>query len=237
MKIKFTFFLLLVLGTFRPLIAAERSDTPVLETLTIPSYPDLARLAGITGSIPVKVRLDDKCHLTDIVFGKGPELLLQAVIVSVHGGSLPLRFRSCTSSGERDIDLLYVFLLEGQPTNEWSPTYAHVSGSESAFTISITAPPADLDDLGLERKPGTAEGSRLEPKSRTPQDFLLDLTLPRYPPLARTQHVQGDVRLTAELNSKCAVSAAQVVQGGHPLLDSDILAAVRRWRFSSCTAK
>jgi TonB family protein len=224
---------LLTLVAFPHAADALRSDFPVFDTFAVPPYPYLARLAATEGTIHARVKLDDNCNVTDIVLGTGPPSLVDAVTPALYGGRLPLRFRPCTSDRARDVQLSYIFSLEGQATNEWSPTYVSVSGNGSSFAIKITTTPPDLDALGLGKKSLNEGESKTETGTPTENDVPVEFTLPRYPPLARSGNVQGEVRVVAKLDSSCKVSGAHVVLG-HALLNSEVLDAVRRWRFASC---
>jgi TonB family protein len=234
-KTSLILFLWGAMAAFPQTTGGEGSDRPVIETLAIPPYPYLARLAGTEGTIQAKVTLDEKCNVGEVWMGKGPESLEDAVILALGSHSLPLRFRPCISGGPRDIQLSYVFLLEGKATNDWLPTSVSISGNGSSLTIKITTAPADLGALGLEKRPGEESSGGAKAGPPAPQDISVDLPLPRYPPLAHQAHVQGDVKVAAKLDSKCEVSSAHVVLG-HALLNSEVLRAVRRWRFPSCSA-
>jgi hypothetical protein len=132
---------------------AQPAGTPVLDKLTIPPYPFFARLVGTEGTIQVNITLDAHCNIENISVLDGPERLADEVTRAIHSGGLHLGFRPCASTHTTNVRLSFVFVLRGQPTNAWSPTYARVtSGAEPSFNIEITTTPADPKSLGLEKK-------------------------------------------------------------------------------------
>jgi TonB family protein len=105
-----------------------------------------------------------------------------------------------------------------------------------SFDIEITTTPADLEGLGLENRGADEPEDVQEAAGQDKEKILLtDLIIPSYPPLARTGRVQGEVKVALEFDSKCRVSASQIV-AGHPLLNSAVLKAVQDWHLPSCTA-
>lgn len=212
-------------------------DDQVLEKLSVPSYPYLARLTGTQGTVGVSFTLDPQCNITDISIGRGSPRLVDAVTRAVYGGGVHVLFRPCASAQTRTVRLSFIFSLQGQPTNGWSPTRVRVSSEHAlSFNIEITTTPADLEALGLEKKSGDSQRNGAEAPGQGNREMLLtNLLLPSYPPLARIGRVQGDVIVAAELDSKCQVSTSQIV-AGHPLLNSAVLEAVRGWHFTSCAA-
>jgi TonB family protein len=234
-------------------IGARATDGPFLEKLTIPPYPFLARLTGIEGSVQVNLTLDPQCNIGDISIQQGPHRLVDAVTRAALSGGLGLRFRGCSSKNAGNAHLLFVFSLRGQPTNAWSPTYVHLSSEQGlSYRVEITTTPADLEALGLEKSArksvehGDSELGHFPPRSDsagpvrqqldgkgTQEPSLTDLSLPGYPPLARVGRVQGKVEVEMEVDSDCRVFKTQVVTG-HPLLNSVVLEAVRKWHFTSC---
>jgi hypothetical protein len=70
-----------------------------------------------------------------------------------------------------------------------------------------------------------------EPTDPIPQ--VLVRTNPTCPPIARTAHIQGDVRVKVTTDGSSVVSAEVVY--GPPLLQSNTLTSVRTWKFASHT--
>jgi TonB-like protein len=58
-------------------------------------------------------------------------------------------------------------------------------------------------------------------------------TNPIYPPIARTAHIQGDVRIKVTTDGSSVVDAE--VESGPPLLQKNALDSVRTWKFASHT--
>lgn len=213
---------------------AQTADVPVLNTLSIPSYPLLARLAGAEGTVHLSLTLDRQCNVTHSAVKEAPPMLEDAVTAAWYEAGSGIRFLPCKSKEERKMELLYIFSLEGAPTNEWTPTYTSVSGDESSVTIRITTRPADLDALGLERK--NARKTESEKKNPTGSNFPIGFSALYYPPIARTANIQGDVKIEAELNSKCEVADLDVLTG--PSLLYDVARkAVRNLQFPACKAE
>jgi len=227
---------------------------PILEKITIPPYPFLARLAGMEGTVRLDVSLNNQCDITNMVIGDGESRLADAVERSMHGESTRLRFRTCTLPQAIIVHISFVFTLRGQPTNEWSATKVRItSEDEESIHVNISTTPGDLNELGLEKKekPGEARSVKLttslalaetlsarihtsiEPIHDSAQQIALaDFTLPSYN--GRSVRVQGDVRVEADVNSNCRVSSARVLEG-HPLLNEEVLNSVREWHFSGCS--
>lgn len=109
------------------------------------------------------------------------------------------------------MEVFHIFSLEGAPTNGWAPTYTSVSREESSVTLRVTTRPADLEGLGLERKNAGITDS--EKKNPTGSNHPIGFSSLYYPPIARSAKIQGDVKIEAELNSKCEVTGLDVPAG------------------------
>jgi Gram-negative bacterial TonB protein C-terminal len=62
---------------------------------------------------------------------------------------------------------------------------------------------------------------------------VLVRTNPIYPPIARTAHIQGDVRVKVTTDGSSVVNAE--MESGPPLLQKNTLDSVRTWKFASNT--
>jgi protein TonB len=60
--------------------------------------------------------------------------------------------------------------------------------------------------------------------------LLIQKIEPQYPPLARAARVQGDVVLSAVIDTNGQITNLQLVSG-HPMLVPAATAAVRQWRY------
>jgi protein TonB len=60
--------------------------------------------------------------------------------------------------------------------------------------------------------------------------LLIHRVEPTYPPLARAARVQGEVVLSAIINTSGEITNLQLVSG-HPMLVPDAIAAVKQWRY------
>jgi hypothetical protein len=221
----------MAIATMPRVVSAQATEAPSLKSLSVPPYPFLARLAGTEGTVRVSLTLDPECRVRDLAVSDAPPFLEEAVTPALYGGPLDLSFLPCLSKEGRKIELSYIFSLQGVPTNEWSPTYARVSGDESSITIRITTAPADLDALGLERK--AVSKTRSETETTAGANLPMAFSALYYPPIARTANIQGEVKVDAELNSECKVARVNFVTG-HPLLHSVVREGVQNMRFPSC---
>jgi len=59
---------------------------------------------------------------------------------------------------------------------------------------------------------------------------LIQKIEPQYPPLARAARVQGDVVLSAVIDTNGQITNPQLVSG-HPMLVPAAIAAVKQWRY------
>jgi len=59
---------------------------------------------------------------------------------------------------------------------------------------------------------------------------LIHRVQPAYPPLARTARIQGTVELRAIISKSGTIEDLAVV-GGHPMLVTSAIEAVRQWRY------
>jgi protein TonB len=62
----------------------------------------------------------------------------------------------------------------------------------------------------------------------------LEFALPKYPPLARVAHIQGDVIFKFEIGQDGGTSNYTLVTG-HPLLSPSVKDAVERWKLPPAT--
>jgi len=127
--------------------------TLCLRKLVIPEYPTLARLSEKTGTVLAKISLDGECHVVagPEVSGASPELR-DSVIRTINKGQ-GFEVNSC-KPGTNTVTLRVTFALEGQPTNQWSPTLVRF---REPYTLTINTRPPDLAALGLQR---IARGSK-----------------------------------------------------------------------------
>lgn len=133
----------------------RRSQAPpgiYLDRFAVPSYPPLARLAGIEGEVHVQYGLDKDCTLVTSKVSGGPVELKDPVLRFVYDGP-EFRFSGCDAE-PRQVEVIFRFALEGEPTNQWAPT--HLSLVEP-FTIALSTAPPDLKSLGLTRAHGARE--------------------------------------------------------------------------------
>ncbi|MGP8225896.1 MAG: energy transducer TonB [Terracidiphilus sp.] len=238
-----------------PAGAVAAVDSPVLEQFTVPPYPSIARLAGTEGTVGLDVSLDPKCNITDIRIGKGEPRLVGVVERSFHGDYTHLQFRPCAMSQPVVVHISYIFTLQGKPTNGWSTTTVRLTSDHGgSFNFNISTTPADLGALGLQRTNRRTEagGNRnSNASSRRPNDGLEIMeskareegtggpaqtifTSPNY--YARDMHIQGEVRIGADLDPNCRVSSAKIL-AGHLLLSDEVLQAVREWQFPGCSSE
>jgi TonB family protein len=68
------------------------------------------------------------------------------------------------------------------------------------------------------------------PPLPTPDLCVLHVETLRYPPLARTANIQGEVKISAMVDETGAV-ILPALESGHPLLAQAALAHVRTWKF------
>lgn len=99
-----------------------------------------------------------------------------------------------------------------------------------APAVPISAPPAGIESLvGSTDQPGA-------PKPEAPtggelkQARLISSVPPTYPPLARSQRIEGDVTLDALIDASGRVTAIKVISGP-VLLQQAAVAAVRMWKY------
>ena len=223
--------------------ASPAVDFPVLEHVTVPPYPVLARLAGTEGAVLVDVGMDAQCDVTKIEVEKGEPRLIEAVKRSLYEESIPLRFRSCAMPQPIVVHFSYIFSLSGQPTNRWSQTYVSMTTDHGkSFNIEITTSPPDLRALGLRRikRQSKARDIHGEETGGLVQTIF---TSPNGG-ASGGQFPGGDARVGVELDSDCRVSSATALSGHvlseEPLqffLTEEVLQAVRGWQFPGCSGE
>jgi hypothetical protein len=132
------------------LVASEQMliTPPELQKIIAPWYPPLARLAGIQGVVPVSLRIGSECEIQHATVSGGPALLQKAVERSIRNPYVGLRFQSC-GGDPKPVEIVFRFVLSGQNTNKWAPTYVHVQTTASGYEIEIKTSPGDLAALGL----------------------------------------------------------------------------------------
>ena len=216
-----------------PARAIPAAGFPILEQLTIPPYPFLARLSGTEGRVGLDVNLDSHCEITAMKLGNGESRLVEAVERSFYGEYAHLRFRPCTMPQPIIVHIAYIFTLQGQPTNGWSVTKASVTSDHGRFfNISITTSPADLRSLGLERKRQQTTNSAVRRGGGGQGQSIF--IAPNY--VARGVYAQGDVKVLVDLNSDCRVSNVKSLTG-HFLLGEEVLQGIREWQFPGCSSE
>ena len=122
------------------------------------------------------------------------------------------------------------------PSAARRPTVQDAAGLELAPAISHVAPTGDALGGGL-----AAGGSKpLLPSAPLPvggdvkQAKLISSTPPLYPVLAKTQHIEGNVRVDALVDENGRISAMKVISGP-TLLHQAAMDAVRQWKYQPAT--
>jgi len=102
-----------------------------------PTYAPIARQANIRGTVRLRVKLDSQGTPSEVtVLEEGHPILRESAVNAVK----KWRFCAAGKTDEaHDIELIFIFKLEGKPTQSWLPT--EVSFNSSGI-VSITAPPA-----------------------------------------------------------------------------------------------
>jgi protein TonB len=116
------------------------------------------------------------------------------------------------------------------------PAAPETGGVELAPSIGHLAPTGDALGGGL-----AAGGSKpVAPAAPLPvggdvkQAKLISSTPPVYPPLAKTQHVEGNVRIDALVDENGKVSSMKVVSGP-TLLHQAAMDSIRQWKYQPAT--
>jgi TonB family protein len=122
------------------------------------------------------------------------------------------------------------------PTAARRPTVQDAAGLELAPAIGHVAPAGDALGGGL-----AGGGSKpLLPSAPLPvggdvkQAKLISSTPPLYPVLAKTQHIEGNVRVDALVDENGRISAMKVISGP-TLLHQAAMDAVRQWKYQPAT--
>jgi len=122
------------------------------------------------------------------------------------------------------------------PTAARRPTVQDAAGLELAPAIGHVAPTGDALGGGL-----AAGGSKpLLPSAPLPvggdvkQAKLISSTPPLYPVLAKTQHIEGNVRVDALVDENGKISSMKVISGP-TLLHQAAMDAIRQWKYQPAT--
>lgn len=124
-----------------------------------PVYPQICRRSLIAGSVRARVQLDQEGIPAQIDFLEGNPLLQQSTVESVR------KWQFCNASLlEQDrfatIEVDFDFVLEGEPSDYWSPTKVQF---ESPARVSITTTPASgVDHPWVKRPPAAVHPLRDE---------------------------------------------------------------------------
>jgi len=122
------------------------------------------------------------------------------------------------------------------PSAARRPTVPDAAGLELAPAIGHVAPTGDALGGGL-----AAGGSKpLLPSAPLPvggdvkQAKLISSTPPLYPALAKTQHIEGNVRVDALVDENGRISSMKVISGP-TLLHQAAMDAIRQWKYQPAT--
>jgi len=122
------------------------------------------------------------------------------------------------------------------PSAARRPTVPDAAGLELAPAIGHVAPTGDALGGGL-----AAGGSKpLLPSAPLPvggdvkQAKLISSTPPLYPVLAKTQHIEGNVRVDALVDENGRISSMKVISGP-TLLHQAAMDAIRQWKYQPAT--
>ena len=122
------------------------------------------------------------------------------------------------------------------PSAARRPAIQEAGGIELAPTIGHVAPTGDALGGGLAgsgSKP-VAPSAPLAVGGDVKQAKLISSTPPQYPVLAKTQHIEGNVRVDALVDESGKVSLMKVVSGP-TLLQQAAMDAIRQWKYQPAT--
>lgn len=107
---------------------------------------------------------------------------------------------------------------------KWAP--AGVKGTPIQVTTLLQLPfETKIDPTALSKMP---DGSISENEAKV---HLMTQVVPKYPPQARAQHVEGSVYLSAQIDEKGAIEKLGVIDSASSLLTDSAMEAVRQWKY------
>lgn len=122
--------------------ASEKSQgSATLAKLSPPPYPEVARLAHITGDVELRLTIRQDGSVGSINVTTGPPLLQKAAVDSVRAS----RFDCRDCSGTTDYAIVYTFQIDGdcacpvQGQTANSPAAAYPRIAEAQNRVTITA--------------------------------------------------------------------------------------------------
>ena len=222
--------LALVLALAVPVAAQRVYDTadpmPVmvggLEALQAAiTYPDEAREARIAGRVIVTFVVDAEGRVAEAEILRGAHPLLdEAALTAIREARFePGRLQGTPVAVRMALPITFVLdeRAEAAPT-EATPADEGTNGEAEPADDPETAPPP----------PATVQVDRM-PEIVGGLDALVARVV--YPPEAEAAGIEGRVYVLFEVDERGAVTAAEVVEPVHPLLDAAALEAVRATTF------
>jgi TonB family protein len=117
------------------------------------------------------------------------------------------------------------YLLNGEPVEV--ETRVVVS-----FKLESSQPAPQAPETAAPQEPGAAapQVKRLRIAPGVLEGMILRKVEPKYPPMARVAHIQGDVRMLVTIDKEGNVHILKVVSG-HPILVQAAMDAVKEWKY------
>jgi TonB family protein len=180
-------------------------------------------------------------------------VIVTAVLLGVALGWRAGSGRGTRRAGQPPVEVVLPTKSSLVPDSATEKTSAPLGASTTSQTGNLSSPaevrravtPADPPLGGLqvtqngkviyrlppvEQAASTGKSTTPEASEETSATRLIHRVEPEYPPEARAQHIQGEVKLDVQVGGEGAVQNIQVVEGD-PLLAGAAVQAVRQWRY------
>lgn len=178
-------------------------------------YPSAARTARVQGEVVVQIKLDDAGYVASAEAVADQDEKKAMLTREAISNAKKWRFHP-NRAHEATITYDFVLLGECSPDDsDWRFVFTApnvVSISDCATSIQL---PAEE-----KHKAGATAG----------EVTFLSFEEMKYPPLANTARIRGDVLVRAELDDDGRVVSASIL-AGHPMLVAAAVSNIKKWRF------
>jgi TonB family protein len=192
----------------------KTSKPAAVDVMEAMRYPSAARTARVQGEVVVQIKLDDAGYVVGADALPDPDDKKAMLTREAIANAQKWRFRP---NRGHETTIVYDFVLVGECSPDDSD-WRFVFTTPNAVSISDCA---TLIQLPAERQKAGATAGDLT---------LLSFEEMKYPPLANTARIQGEVMLHADLDDDGKVVSVSVV-AGHPMLVEAAISNIKKWRF------
>lgn len=183
-----------------------------------PEYPEGARAEHVSGEVILRVIVDKQGKVVEVAPVSREGLPPDPAVTDDP------RLRAAAMKAVKQWEYR-PYLLNGEPIEVETRVVVR-------FKLESSQPAPQAPETAAPQEPGAAspQVKRLRIAPGVLEGMILQKVEPKYPPMARVAHIQGDVRMLVTIDKEGNVHNLRLVSG-HPILAQAAMDAVKEWKY------